>query len=118
MTNICVFCGRTKPEAFADANALGLQQEYQAGIYTCCEIGQWANEQALAWFEAVEQDSERADRFRQEDPTWHWRPDQGVLASMAPDRAAPPHTRELQPVFVPRSSRPRVPWYRNPNDHA
>jgi len=87
MSNMCAFCGITKSEAIADANALGLRQELQAGIYTCCQIGQWADEQALAWFEAVEQDSKRTD-----------------------GRAAEPHTREPQPVSVPRSSRPQVAW--------
>ena len=75
MTNICAVCGRTKSEAIADTNALGLQQEFQAGIYTCCQIGQWADEQALAWFEAVEEDNKGSD-----------------------NRAVQPHTREPQPA--------------------
>jgi hypothetical protein len=95
MSNICVVCGRTESEAIADANALGLRQEFQVGIYTCCQIAEWANEQAAAWFEALAQD-------------FNWA-----------DEPAAQLTREPQPVFArPRPSRSRVPWYRMPNDQA
>ena len=93
MSNICLVCGRTESEAIADASALGLQQEFQNGIYTCCQIAAWADEQASAWFEALAQDGK-------------W----------TGESTAQPDTPELQPVFVRvRSSRPQVPWYRNPN---
>jgi hypothetical protein len=86
MSNLCLICGRTESEAIADAKALGLQQEFQAGVYTCCQIAEWADEQALAWLDAIDADGQ---------------------------------LREPEPVLVPvRSSRPKVPWYRNPNDRS
>lgn len=47
----CQCCGCNLFEAIADARALGLEQEFRAGIYTCCEIDRWADEQWHAWFE-------------------------------------------------------------------
>jgi hypothetical protein len=35
---------------------LGLVRELQRGIYTCCQIVAWADEQWLAWAEAARQD--------------------------------------------------------------
>ena len=57
MTYTCTTCGRTNSEAITDARSLGLQQELQSGIYTCCQITAWADEQALAWFEALHADA-------------------------------------------------------------
>jgi hypothetical protein len=48
MGNICAVCGRTETEAIAEAKAVGLQQQFQAGIYSCCQIARWADEQAWA----------------------------------------------------------------------
>jgi hypothetical protein len=31
-------CGCTASQALADAKTLGLQQEFQSGIYTCCQM--------------------------------------------------------------------------------
>ena len=91
MSDICSVCGRTESEAIEDARAVGLKPEFQAALYTCCQIAEWAHEQALAWFEATQEDSES--------------PGYGNA------------TPEPSAVFVPvRSSRPQVPWYRNPND--
>lgn len=95
MSNRCVVCGRTESEAIADANAVGLRQELRFGIYTCCQIAEWADEQAAAWFEALAQDT-------------NWT-----------DEPAAQLTREPQPVFARlHPSRSRVPWYRMPNDQA
>jgi len=96
MSNRCVVCRRTESEAIADANALGFRQELQLRVYTCCQIAEWADEQASAWFEALAQDVKQTD-----------------------EPAAQPETREPQLVFVRlRSSRSRVPWYRIPNDQG
>jgi hypothetical protein len=96
MTDPCSTCGRTKSQAIADARAVGLHQEFQGRIYTCCQIAQWADEQWLAWFEATHEDGKRVDNVTE------W---------------AEPH--EAEDLFVPvRLRRPRVPWYRNPDDHS
>ncbi len=44
-----------------DARSLGLQEEFQNGIYSCCQIVAWADEQWLAWGEAAEADGLTAD---------------------------------------------------------
>ena len=93
MSNTCPVCGRTEFEAIVDAKAIGLQEEFERGVYTCCQVAEWADEQALAWLEATEENS-----------------------SCAPREDAPPEPCEAQPVFVyVRSRRPQVPWYRNPD---
>ena len=56
MTQTCTTCVRTESQAIADARALGLQQEFESGIYTCCQIVAWADEQVLAWFQATHED--------------------------------------------------------------
>jgi hypothetical protein len=94
MNNMCELCGRTESEAMADAKALGLQEEFQNGLYTCCQVADWADEQALAWFDAAHADSQGAEY-------------------VAPEQSQP------EPVFVfVRARRPHVPWYRNPDDRS
>jgi hypothetical protein len=61
MQDICRTCGSTRVQALADARTLGMQKELQRGIYTCCQIVEWADEQWLAWAEAAEQDGKSAD---------------------------------------------------------
>ena len=56
MIGKCKNCGCTESQAVADAKTLGLQEEFQRGIYTCCQIAGWAHEQWSAWFEATQQD--------------------------------------------------------------
>jgi hypothetical protein len=93
MNKMCEFCGRTQSDAIADAKTLGLEQEFEAGIYTCCQVSAWADEQAVAWLEAIDADEQGADE-----------------QIMAPQQG------ESQAVFVfVRASRPQVPWYKNPN---
>jgi hypothetical protein len=55
MSNMCRTCGCTESLAVAHAKTLGLLQELQSGIYTCCQIAEWADEQWSAWFEATEE---------------------------------------------------------------
>jgi hypothetical protein len=93
MSNICPVCGRTQSEAIVDAKAIGLQEEFERGVYTCCQVAEWADEQALAWFQATEENSR-----------------------CAPCGDVPSEPREVQPVFVyVRSRRSQVPWYKNPD---
>lgn len=49
----CEQCGCTPSEATAEARALGLEQEFQAGIYTCCELDRLGEEQWRACLEAA-----------------------------------------------------------------
>lgn len=56
MSNVCRTCGSTESQTIADARTLGLLKELQEGIYTCCQIMTWAEEQRLAWIEAAEED--------------------------------------------------------------
>ena len=93
MSKVCEICGYNQSQVLADAKSLGLEEEFERGIYTCCQITEWADEQWLAWFEAIGADE---DRLREA-------------------------ARLLQPpeenVFVPvRLRQPQVPWYRNPDD--
>ncbi|MBV8865836.1 MAG: hypothetical protein JO210_10625 [Acidobacteriaceae bacterium] len=60
--NICSTCGCTKSLALAHAKALGLLQELQHGIYNCCQIATWADEQWLAWFEATNEDDKSVEK--------------------------------------------------------
>jgi hypothetical protein len=52
INGICRRCGCTEALAAADARALGCLDEFLAGIYTCCQVVQWADEQWIAWQEA------------------------------------------------------------------
>jgi hypothetical protein len=59
MISKCKLCGCTEADSIADAKTLGLEEELQNGVYTCCQIAAWAHEQWLAWFEATNQDAKR-----------------------------------------------------------
>jgi hypothetical protein len=60
MSKICRICESTEPQPIAKARALGLEQEFQGGMYTCCQIAKWADEQSLAWLEAAREDATAA----------------------------------------------------------
>jgi hypothetical protein len=91
MNNECKRCGRRESQITADAKNLGLLQELDSGVYTCCQISQWADEQRLAWFEAIQQDGKLID-----------------------DITIPRDLSESQAVLVPvRLRRAQVPWHRN-----
>jgi hypothetical protein len=57
MISKCRLCGCTEADSIADAKTLGLEEELQKGVYTCCQIAAWAHEQWLAWFEATNEDA-------------------------------------------------------------
>jgi hypothetical protein len=40
----------------ADAWVIGFQEEFLAGVYSCCQVVTWADEQWLAWTEAASED--------------------------------------------------------------
>jgi hypothetical protein len=48
MGEICAVCGRTESEAIADATGVGLEPEFPAELYTCCQIAEWAHGQAFS----------------------------------------------------------------------
>jgi hypothetical protein len=92
MSNISRNCGCTESLAIAHAKALGLLQELQSGIYTCCQVAEWADEQLSAWLEATQQDGKGVD-----------------------DVPARPDLGEAEASLVPaRLRRGQVPWFRNP----
>jgi hypothetical protein len=94
MTDKCTSCGRTESQITADAKTLGLFQEFQSGVYTCCQIAEWADEQWLAWFEATQEDNKLVD-----------------------DLTSRPEYEETELAFVPVRLRKRqVSWYRHPDD--
>jgi hypothetical protein len=96
MANKCTKCGRTDVQITADAKTLGLLQEFQSGVYTCCQIVAWADEQWLAWFEATKEDSALVDNM-----TGPSQVDEG----------------DSEGVLVPvRLRRRQVPWYKVPGD--
>jgi hypothetical protein len=100
MTNVCRTCGRSESLTIADAKAIGLQQEFERGIYTCCQIAAWAEEQSIAWFEATHEWCIPADE---------------VSASVELNQTE----AELVPVRTrrpPQIPPPQVPWFRNPDD--
>ena len=53
---LCRNCGCTNAQAAADAFILGFQDELNSGVYSCCQVVTWADEQWVAWSEAAEQD--------------------------------------------------------------
>jgi hypothetical protein len=59
MISKCRLCGCTEADSIADAKTLGLEEELQNDVYTCCQIAAWAHEQWLAWFEATNEDAKR-----------------------------------------------------------
>jgi hypothetical protein len=96
MTYTCGTCGRRESQAVADARSLGLGKELESGIYTCCQIALWADEQALAWLEATQADGNGAN-----------------------DATGVAEQGELEAMLVPiRLRRSQVPWYRSPGDRG
>jgi hypothetical protein len=92
MNEKCKNCGRAESQITADAKTLGLVQELQSGVYTCCQISEWADEQWLAWLEATQDDNKDDD-----------------------DVTIRPEFGETDVILVPvRLRRQQVPWYRNP----
>jgi hypothetical protein len=93
MTDKCANCGRTESQIIADAKTVGLLEEFQSSVYTCCQIVAWADEQSLAWFEATLEDSTLVDNMADR-PQFDDSEGEGVLV----------------PV---RLRRRQVPWYRH-----
>jgi hypothetical protein len=93
MTNKCTNCGRTESQITSDAKTLGLLQELQSGVHTCCQIVAWADEQWLAWFEATQEDSGLVDNITSRPPS---------------------DDSDIERALVPvRLRRRQVPWYRH-----
>ena len=93
MTDRCTRCARTESQVTSDAKSLGLLQEFQVGVYTCCQIVAWADEQCSAWFEASQEDNRPADNMTDR-PDFDNSESEGVLV----------------PVLLRRR---QVPWYRH-----
>jgi len=41
---------------------LGLNDEFERGLYSCCQLVAWADEQWLAWIEAASEDGKPVDK--------------------------------------------------------
>ncbi|MGC2661952.1 MAG: hypothetical protein WA324_28665 [Bryobacteraceae bacterium] len=54
-------CRSRQAETMVDARAIGLGDEFEAGLYSQMQINQWAGEQWLAWLEAMAQDRRAAE---------------------------------------------------------
>jgi hypothetical protein len=61
-SNICRKCGCTPAQAKADALVLGLREEFEWGLYDCCELVGWADEQWQAFTEAAIEDCKDVER--------------------------------------------------------
>jgi hypothetical protein len=72
-----------------EAKTLGLQNEFHRGIYSCCQITDWAHEQRSVWLEATQQDAK--------DPH---------------DLSASTELGDAEPVLVPVRLRRAVRWFR------
>jgi hypothetical protein len=88
MSKKCEMCGRTESEAMADARTLGLYEELEGGVYTCCQIATWADEQCWAWSEAISEEA--------------WYRDQSSHGTQLQSEA----------MLVPVRLRRPVPWFR------
>jgi hypothetical protein len=96
MTNTCATCVHTESQAIVEAKTIGLQQEFESGIYTCCQIVEWAAEQSQAWFEATRD-------CRMPDGHDTKLPDSGESESL---------------LVRIRTKRRTVPWFRSSDDFA
>jgi len=85
----CNSCGCTQSQAIADAKTLGLEQEFQSGIYTCCQIAEWTEEQWSAWAQATREDTDYGN-----------------------DGSASAELDSKEAVLIPVRFRPPVPWFR------
>jgi hypothetical protein len=87
----CGACGLTESQALADAKALGMVEEFTSGLYTCCQIALWAEEQWWAWLEASHEDSQ-----------------------LTPGSIERIEQAEKEPALVPVRFRRPAPWFRRP----
>lgn len=55
-------CRGRQTQAQADAKALGLEQEFEAGVYSRSQLKQWAGEQWLVWLEAAAEDRRASEQ--------------------------------------------------------
>ena len=96
MNSICAVCGCTELEVIANARSLDLYEELQSGLYTCCEVAEWADEQVLSWFQALREDSKLVD-----------------------GTTKPRESEATDWVVVPvRLRQSRVPWFRDPESES
>jgi hypothetical protein len=60
MSRICTVCGYSESRVIGEARTLGLEEGFTARLYNCCHIARWADEQWLAWLQAIREDAEAA----------------------------------------------------------
>ena len=62
---VCVSCGCNYLQARLYAKALDFEDEFLGGMYSCCQVVQWSEEQWLAWREAAREDGKTIEEFTQ-----------------------------------------------------
>jgi hypothetical protein len=60
MSRVCTVCEYSESRVIADTRALGFEEGFRSGSYSRCQIAQWADEQRLAWSQAIREDAEAA----------------------------------------------------------
>jgi hypothetical protein len=60
MSRICTVCGYSESRVIGEARALGLEEGFAERLYSCCQIARWADEQWLAWLQAIREEAEAA----------------------------------------------------------
>ncbi len=61
MSGVCNSCGCDRAQAVLYARAIDFEAEFLAGLYDCCQVVQWSEEQWLAWREAACEDGKTID---------------------------------------------------------
>ena len=62
--NVCRVGECTKLQVRTAARVLGFNDEFERGLYSCCQLIAWADEQWRAWIGAASQDGKLVDRAR------------------------------------------------------
>jgi len=101
MSNVCSICGSTESQAIAGARALGFEQEFQSGAYTCCQIAKWSEEQRAAWLEAANECSNSTSSVVQKDEMTPPDDTEATDAALVPVRLRRPRvSRPGQPGWL------------------
>ena len=94
MESVCRTCGCSEALTLANAQALGLEQEFRSAVYDCCQLAEWADEQWTAWFIATHEDGQTRDAL-----------------------TSGPQLDVEEASLVPvRLRRPQVPWFKYPGN--
>ena len=62
--NVCRVCGCTELQVRTAARVLGFNDEFERGLYSCCQLVAWADEQWRAWIGAASKGGKLVDGVR------------------------------------------------------